>query len=165
MFQKLQISSQNKILVISFALFLIIYLTLNKKTSEKTTTPPSPFYADTIIPKGFVLVPIEIANIQALSGLIDEFGVIDLYGGESQEKSVQLASHVKILKAPLNPSQYAVMVTEELSQEIMRFKGPYWAVVQNRHTKTDDNKLITNKHLTTKTFKKVEIEYYKSEDL
>jgi hypothetical protein len=162
------ISLQNKVLAASFILFLIVYLTLNSKT-EKPTTAHEPVYADTLIPKGFVLVPIELANLNAVASLINQFGVIDLYGGDSETNSVQIASRIKILRAPLNPNQYAVLVTEDLSKQIMRFKGPYWAVVQNREAapvsiaaKKLDSTAIQPKPI----FKhQVEIEYYKKEDL
>ncbi len=161
-------SLQNKVLAACFVLFLIVYFTLNSKI-EKPAIAHEAVYADTLIPKGFVLVPIELANLNAVSSLINQFGVIDLYGGDSETNSVQIASRIKILRAPLNPNQYAVLVTEDLSKQIMRFKGPYWAVVQNREalpvpvaTKYLEPIAVQPKQI----FKhQVEIEYYKKEDL
>jgi hypothetical protein len=162
------ISLQNKVLAASFILFLVVYFTLNSKI-EKPALPRETVYADTLIPKGFVLVPIELANLNAVASLINQFGVIDLYGGNSESNSVQIASRIKILRAPLNPDQYAVLVTEDLSKQIMRFKGPFWAVVQNRETlpvpvaaKEVEPVALKPKQI----FKhQVEIEYYKKEDL
>lgn len=140
MFQNLQLSLQNKILLVSFAIFIILYFILHAKNKEApAATENKPLYADTLIPKGQVLVPIELANIESLTGLIDQFGIIDLYGG-AEKDSTLLASRVKILKAPLNPNRYAVMVSENLSREIMKHKGPFWAVLQNRLAQSEPPK-------------------------
>lgn len=179
MFSKIEISSQNKILAGTFVVFLILYFTLNQKNTKPSTKEV--VYADTLIPKGYVLVPIELANLTAVAGLINQYGVIDLYGGDHQENSVQIASRVKILRAPLNPNQYAVLVTEDLSKQIMRFKGPFWASIQNRSVtpvSSDISKpevgpsLVENKlnlpthkpNLIPKELNKIEIEYYKKEE-
>ncbi len=122
---------QNKILIAGFIGLAVLSWLMNSKTPE-AQEPEKAVTADTMIPPGFVLVPIEISNIAAVAALIDQFGVIDLYGGNSEANAVQIASRVKVLRAPLNPRQYAVMVSESLSKEIMTFKGPFWAVVQNR---------------------------------
>ena len=168
MLQNLRLTNQNKILLISIIIFVLLYFILNAKNKA---APPlaekKPLYADTLIPKGQVLVPLELANITALSGLIDQYGIIDLYAGAENHGRL-IASRVKILKAPLNPNQYAVMVTEALSQEIMKSKGPFWAVVQNRNTATEmatPEVEIKNAMNKTKTPKQnIEIEYYSEAD-
>ncbi|MBY0554681.1 hypothetical protein K2P97_09135 [bacterium] len=175
MFGKLQMTPQNKILAGSFIVFLILYFTLNNRTNKKTATET--IYADTLIPKGYVLVPIELANLNAVAGLINQFGVIDLYGGDTEQNSVQIATRIKILRAPLNPNQYAVLVTENLSKQIMKFKGPFWASIQNRSaepTSVDqtsiaahDLQILPEQRPTsskTKSLKNIEIEYYKKEE-
>lgn len=181
MLDRLQMSSQNKLLAGSFIVFLILYFTLNKKNTKPRT--PDVIYADTLIPKGYVLVPIELANLNAVAGLINQYGVIDLYGGDSPENSVQIATRIKILRAPLNPNHYAVLVPEDLSKQIMRFKGPFWASIQNRSTAstprtshditksevvsaiTDKpDSQIKNRIINPGNFNKIEIEYYKKEE-
>lgn len=177
MLSKLQISPQNKILAGSFIVFLTLYFTLNNRAEKKP--PNETIYADTLIPKGYVLVPIELANLNAVAGLINQFGVIDLYGGDTEQNSVQIATRIKILRAPLNPNQYAVLVTENLSKQIMRFKGPFWASIQNRSTEPisqDHTKIAaqglpaspvlqpTLNKIKPQTLKNIEIEYYKKEE-
>ena len=174
MFQNLQLNPQNKILLISFVIFVLLFFILKAKNKEAPVESENkPLYADTLIPKGQVLVPIVLANIEALAGLIDQYGIIDLYGGP-ENSSVLIASRVKILRAPLNPNQYAVMVTESLSQEIMKYKGPFWAVVQNRFSqseKSDVKNKPEEQHLITKPAakpdfqtSKIEIEYYQGDE-
>lgn len=138
MLQNLKLTAQNKILIISFAGLLGLWGILSVKnggtSDESAPEKNKTLYADTLIPKGFVLIPIELANADAVSGLIDQFGVVDLYSGP-ENSSLLVASKVKILRAPLNPNKYAVMVSETFSHDLMKIKGPLSAVVQNRFAK------------------------------
>jgi hypothetical protein len=67
---------------------------------------------DTRIPKGFVLVPIEVRNYEALDSILGPFGIVDLYQGEARDGSDQrlIARDVRILRAPKNPSHFAVLI-------------------------------------------------------
>lgn len=152
-------------------MFFIIYF---KNKSKNHSIEKKPLYADTLIPKGYVLVPVELINIHAVRGLIDQYGLIDLYTG-SENKSLKIASRIKLIRAPLNPNQYAVMVPEQLSREVMKYKDILWAVVLNRLT--EDQPESQNKHrpltdhLIQQEFPKknklhsVEIEYYQNEEI
>lgn len=151
--KKFSLTQQNKILLLSFCIFIVIYCFFSRKTEPAPSEQK--IYADTFIPKGFVLVPIELANREAVAGLIDQFGVIDLYAGSPSEKgSFKLASKIKILKAPLNPQQYAVLAPDRLATQIMKAIGPFWALVQNRAA-TSDYKETPKQN--------VQIEYYKGD--
>lgn len=137
-----KLTQQNKILLISFVVFLLLYVAIYTKNKSTVQKPDKkPLHADTLIPKGQVLVPVNLANIESIAGLIDQYGVIDLYA-ETDVGSNQIASRIKLIKAPLNPNQYAVMVSEHLSREIMKSKGPLWAVVQSRMNEPEPIKQI-----------------------
>ncbi|MBC7464686.1 MAG: hypothetical protein H7256_01725 [Bdellovibrio sp.] len=139
-----KISQQNKILLCSFLFLMLVYMLFGMK-SEKPVTKYNPVYADTLIPKGFVLIPIELANADSVSALMDQFGVVDLFTGTLTARgNKKIAAKVKILRAPLNPNQYAVLVPETLSQTIMNASGPFWAIVQNRDAKQEDIKEKVN---------------------
>jgi hypothetical protein len=135
MWKKMKISNQNKLLAGSFFVFIAFSMLYSwMKPKEKIQTPEK-IYADTFIPKGFVLVPVELANFDSVSALIDQFGVIDLYAGVPQAAgSIKIASRIKILRAPLNSQLFAVLVAEKESSLIMKNPGPFWAVVQNRQS-------------------------------
>lgn len=93
---------------------------------------------DTFIPKGFVLIPLELQNADSLSPIIGEMGgVVDLYTiqTESHKGGLKIGSRLKILKAPLNPHQYAVLVPEQKSHQVLAFTGPFMAVIQNPEEK------------------------------
>jgi hypothetical protein len=167
-------TNSHKILAVSLVALVILGFMLSKKNADTPSKIESPdVNADTLIPHGYVLVPLELANLAAVAGLINQYGVVDLYA-----ESKLVASHVKILRAPLNPNQYAALVTENISRELMQYKMSFWAVVQNRNVSTalppqpsptaasapiavelEKIKPVTirqRKNLTTK----VEIEYY-----
>lgn len=93
---------------------------------------------DTFIPRGFVLIPIELQNADSLSSIIGEMGgVVDLYTvrTDSHKGGLKIGTRLKILKAPLNPQQYAVLVPEQKSHQVLAFSGPFMAVIQNPEEK------------------------------
>lgn len=69
---------------------------------------------DTYIPKGFVLVPIEVRNYEALDSVLGKFALVDLYQGGSSDSPRQhlVGRNVRLLRAPQNPSHFAVLVQE-----------------------------------------------------
>ncbi len=95
---------------------------------------PSP---DTYIPPGFVLVPVELQNADALDSLIGGFGVVDLFqsGLESESKPRKVAAQVKILRAPLNPRHFAVLVPENEAPPLVKSSLPFFVVLQNPDSK------------------------------
>lgn len=135
MWKKMKISNQNKLLAISFLVFIAFSMIYSWTKPKEKSQVSEKIYADTFIPKGYVLVPVELANFDSVSALIDQFGVIDLYAGAPQSTgSIKIASRIKMLRAPLNPQLFAVLVPEKDSSSIMKRSGPFWAVVQNRQS-------------------------------
>lgn len=150
----LKISQQNKILICGFIFLLLAYLLFKAPIDNTVQKNNETVYADTLIPKGYVLIPIDLANSDTVSALMDQYGVVDLYAGAaSMQGSKKIASKVKILRAPLNPNQYAVLIPEQKSNAMMNAHGPFWAVVQNRNTKSEDL------DSTQKVAKQIRIEY------
>ena len=97
--------------------------------SDDQKSIQAPQDVTTFIPEGFQLVPIEIANYEALDSVLGQFGVIDLYtASENESNSRALARAIKILRAPLNPSQFAVLVPDPMVSTIVK-KGPLYKVV------------------------------------
>ena len=103
--------------------------------------------ADTYIPNGFVLVPIEIANKDALDGLFGDFGVVDLFfpATKAGEKPFPVAQHMKLLRAPKNPHQFAVLAPEALASRFARLNEPLFAVIKNPLQDTAIKRVEENK--------------------
>lgn len=121
------------LLPIALAGFIAIYWdqTPNSKSSNQSNSQPEA--ADTYIPAGYVLVPIEVANYESLDSILGQFGVVDLYtpappGGG---RPIRVAEKIKILRAPLNPNHFAVLAPEDESPRLVSHQGPFTVVVLN----------------------------------
>lgn len=122
---------KNRIFTMAFVIMaLLVGLTSWGQKAEMQSAPES---ADTVIPAGYVLVPIQLENQDSISSLMGEYGVVNLFlsakiTGHSQ---IKVGKRLKLLRAPLNPDQYAVLVPEEESGKILEAQGPFFAVLQN----------------------------------
>ncbi|HEX7672769.1 MAG TPA: hypothetical protein VF412_01290 [Bdellovibrio sp.] len=136
-----QLKFDTKLLLISFLGFgvLSFILTFSKGTPPAPVPKEdAPSSVDTFIPKGFVLVPLELANAESLGSLVSDVGgVVDLYlaNKDGHKSGLKIASRIKLLRAPLNPQQYAVLVKENESSRLLSMTGPFIAVVQNPDSK------------------------------
>ena len=101
-----------------------------------TRTPKAPIDSapaaiDTYIPRGFVLVPIEADNYESLDSILGPYGWVDLFqaGAEGGEKHA-VARNVRLLRAPQNPSHFAVLIPERQSAHLLRAGGVFTVVVR-----------------------------------
>ena len=134
------LESQNKILIISFVVFLGLYILLTYRQNPKPIKEPISKIetADTYIPAGHVLVPIEIENEESVSGIIGSFALVDLYTRPQQTTTTEMlliAQKIKLIRAPLNPNQYAVLVTEAESVELLKTNPRFWVTIHNQKVK------------------------------
>ena len=124
----------NKSLLLALLVMILVGFVISgaQKAQSKTESNES-FSTDTIIPPGHVLIPIELANHESVSGLIGEFGMVDLYTskGAFQKGGQVIGSHLRLIRAPLNPQQFALLIPEGQSAKILQAEGPYFAVVKN----------------------------------
>lgn len=121
-----------------FAVFTaagILALIASCKSQPKPTNKPNAdsVSVDTYIPAGYVLVPIELENYQALDSILGSFGTVDLFSQpvQSGARAEKIATQIKILRAPLNPSHFAVLVREDEAPAIVKHPGSFFAVIQN----------------------------------
>lgn len=85
---------------------------------------------DTYIPKGHVLVPIEVTNQEALDSIMGQFALVDLFQGESPSQQRPVAKNVRILRAPQNPQHFAILVPDRDVDGIMKYGGAFTVVVK-----------------------------------
>jgi hypothetical protein len=118
---------------IACAGFLGFYWDSGKEKQSGATEPEAFESASTLIPAGFVLVPIEVSNYESLDSILGKFGIVDLYTPPEKPggKPIKAAEHVKILRAPLNPNHFAVMVHENESARLVSFNGSFTVIVLN----------------------------------
>jgi hypothetical protein len=91
---------------------------------------------DTLIPRGFVLVPIEVQNYEALDSILGRFGVVDLFQGGVEPAVAQrlVARNVRILRAPQNPSHFAILIREEEVPRILQQGGQFTVIVKRQQS-------------------------------
>lgn len=107
-------------------------VTLIPSGSSTSAAESAPAEVDTHIPKGFVLVPIEVQNYEALDSILGKFGVVDLFQGQGPEGTKQrlIMRNVHMLRAPRNPSHFAVLIRERDVAEVLHTSAPFTVIVK-----------------------------------
>lgn len=157
MFQKIHIALKSNLTLVAFVLLgaVAFFASADKKQRDPLETHKAPASVDTYIPRGHVLVPIEVSNAESLTSLLGDMGgVVDLYlaSNDRQKGGLKVGSKLKILRAPLNPEQYAVLVKDSESPRLLSFSGPFIAVVQNPDEKGTEVR-------TTSAPRKIHVDY------
>jgi hypothetical protein len=132
--QKLKIDKTLLLAFVALGLVVILQGLFASSSDKSHEEPPSreSFEVDTMIPAGYLLIPLQLSNSESLASLSGAFSIVDLYAAsEKGHKSFKVASAVKLLRAPLNPQQFAVLVPEEESAKIMNIEGPFFAALKN----------------------------------
>ena len=119
------------VLVLSFALAVVWDSGSKQESIEAKIVDSSTL--DTLIPEGFSLVNIEIVNADKLDAILGQFGIVDLYlaNEDGKRTTKKIASKVKILRAPKNPQEFAVLVLEAQVSELFAYNSPFFASIQN----------------------------------
>lgn len=136
----LQKMKQGKKWGVLFLILGVLALCLQmSKNNSVPTTPPSVERmesVDTYIPKGYVLVPLNLMNVESLNSFIGDKGVVDLYTAKEGRQGKKIADKIKLIRAPLNPEVYAALVSESQSQKLVLDGESYYAVVQNKNSES-----------------------------
>lgn len=122
----------NQLLMGALGVILILAFFLTPKEAEEQTVA-APAEADTYIPAGHVLIPLEISNIESIKGILGSHGVVDLFRAseDGTHEPRLVAKHVKLIRAPLDREHFAVLVLESEASPILKGLGPIIAVIQN----------------------------------
>lgn len=135
LFERLRKSEQTVFTVltslVALALIISFFSPSTPPLREGVETP------DTYIPRGLVLVPIELANGEALSSMVADFAIVDLFetGRSGTQLRKRVGHRLRLIRAPLNPEKMAVLVPEGQERELLQNDHPLFAVVQNRGEK------------------------------
>lgn len=85
---------------------------------------------DTYIPKGHLLVPVEIQNAEQLQSLVGPATVVDLYATGEGRRARLVGRRLRLLRAPANPQVFAVLVRDTEADGILAFTGPFRASIR-----------------------------------
>lgn len=113
---------------------LISFLFSLKTEAPAEQTPQKQVEVDELIPEGYFLLPLELTNREALVSMIGDTSIVDLFTIHPQTLNPQkkIASRVKLIKSPKNPDQFALLLEESNTMDILKHSGPYFATIQNR---------------------------------
>lgn len=151
LFKDFSIENKKMILFLFFVFLGIILFFQSCETTQKSLPQKNePLNIDTVIPAGKVLIPIQIQNLENVSALIGQMGVVDLwtYHQDSLKKSKKIASQIKMIRAPLDPNVFAVLVDDEESREILEYGDQFYVTVH--HPKSKKNRVLKKKLATEK---------------
>lgn len=109
---------------------LIFLLEAPWKSAEAppVTTPES---VDTFIPRGHLLVPVELQNAEQLQGLIGATTVVDLHAVTPGQRARPVGRRLRLLRAPLNPLVFAVLIRDTEADRVLSFPGPFKASIRS----------------------------------
>ena len=136
-FEKIWQNEKLKFSVLFLGLGILSYWVSREPAQRPKEDLEPTVQIDSLIPAGFVLLPLELVNRDALSSIVGSTAVIDLFSVNSQtlNPAKKIASRVKIIRSPRNPDQFALLIPEQETHSIFRQAGPYFAVIQNRATR------------------------------
>lgn len=131
--KEVRVKDRNILIAFVLSGFIALYWDAKVKPEPDAKTPEPVESAATLIPRGYVLVPIEVSNYDSLDSILGKYGVVDLYlpSENSKLRQRKVAERVRILRAPLNPSRFAVLVKETESSRLVSYSGPFTVIVQN----------------------------------
>ncbi len=141
---KLQGCLDQKNKLILFFLIGFMVVGFSRMSSSNTASNEKGFQIDTIIPAGYVLIPIKLLNSDSISAVIGTYGVADIYATVQGEKSKLLFSRAKIIKSSVEEAAFAVLVKETKAHLLSGNDNPFFAAVQNPKAKAVDADLNQN---------------------
>ena len=115
-------------------IFILIIMSLVSKFLPLAFKQDKPAISlDHLVPKDFVLVPIEISNGKDIMGIIGQYGVVDLYSYSKKTglPEKQAASTLKILPPKAEEGQFIALVPEKQASNLFQYSDPFYAVIQN----------------------------------
>ena len=108
---------------------------------------PPPVSLSSLIPKNFVLVPIEIVNGRDIINMIGGYGLVDLYSYSEQTglPERQAGSAVKILPPQESEGRFMALIPEAETSNLFSHPDSFYAVIQNPDKKREA-KIYKKKH-------------------
>ncbi|MCX7978359.1 MAG: hypothetical protein N2578_05090 [Bdellovibrionaceae bacterium] len=84
-----------------------------------------------LIPPGYTLMPIPLLNAEELGSMLDGYGKVSLFSIPDEGPKRLVARSLKIIRSPINPSVFGVLVRQNDTEILLKFPGPYYAVLES----------------------------------
>lgn len=120
------------IYIVGILLISSIALHFLQSKPETESTEPQQEEADlqTMIPRNHSLIPIEIKNSESLDSIFGNYGLVNLYI-DKDGKQILVAKNIRLLRAPRNPSHFAVLVKDSESTYITKYDQEFYVSISS----------------------------------
>ena len=114
-------------------IFLLIFSLISKILPLLSEPESKTLSLDRLVPKGFVLMPIEISNGQDIKNMIGSYGVVDLYAYSKTTglPETLVANALKVLPPSTEEGGFTALVPEKSAIHLFDYTTAFYAVVQN----------------------------------
>lgn len=115
----------------SFAVVGALTVWANAPSKAEPAPAEAPIELSTFIPKGHSLIPVELKGAEKLDGVLGAHGIVDLYesGDMPGQRPRLVGRRLRLMRAPLNPQAFAILVRSDEAERILSFQGPFVASV------------------------------------
>lgn len=109
------------------------------------------------LPDGYMIAPIEPTNIDSLDSIFENHGYADLYRTSAEgTRGQRIARGLALIRAPRNPRQFAVLVSEAEVDVLGQLNEPVMVVLRkNRGHKSEVNPAKPTKRSRLSPFPKM----------
>ena len=99
----------------------------------KPTQAEQQLSLDQLVPKGFVLMPIEISNAEDIISLIGAYGVVDLYAYSKHTglPDKKVADYIKVIPLNTESAGLTALIPEHSALDLFEYSESFYAVIQN----------------------------------
>ena len=114
-------------------ILLILFSIADKFVPFFSKPKPKELSLDSLVPNGFVLMPIEISNGQDIKNIIGSYGVLDLYAYSKTTglPETLVASALKVLPPSTEEGVFTALIPEKSAIYLFDYTEGFYAVVQN----------------------------------
>lgn len=121
------------LLLIPLLALLISFQSCRSNSKDEAPQSDSLASPDELIPAGFVLIPVQLENHQSIDSVAGSQSIVNLYRTKAgkPDAGVLMGRNLRMIRAPLNPQQFAVLVPETQVHRFISQQGQLHAVLQN----------------------------------
>lgn len=112
-----------------FGLVALLFLIVKESQSSTPRGTVESIDLQTFIPKGFVLVPLQLKNSQKLDSILGSHAIVSLY--KSKDNITHLVGqNIRILRSPKNPKLFAVLSPQDKAKNFLDPLADYSVALQ-----------------------------------
>lgn len=146
-----ELSFDSKLILCGTILFILSFLATEYK---KNNIKPSGDTAKTheqnlneMIPKGYMIYPIDVINASSLHAMMGSFAYVNLYAPRKRQKGTKLiGKNLKIIRSPKDPEQFALVIKESDYINQLEPQNKYYVTIKNPKLNEKENLIRDENH-------------------